>query len=85
MLPYTPFQVPFVVVSVETNVADGPVTKLLLTVTVTGVEVLDWFRVSVAIAVIVWLALEDLVVSHATEYGPDPVTADPKFAPSNWN
>ena len=41
MLPYTPFQLPLVVVSVDTNVAAGVAPEPLLTVTVTGAEVLD--------------------------------------------
>jgi hypothetical protein len=52
---------------VDTNVADGPPPELLLTVTVTGVEVVAWFSVSVAIAVSVWEAFVALVVSQLIE------------------
>ena len=55
------------------------------TVTDTPADVVCWFNESVAIAVSVWLALEAAVVFQAIEYGLDPVTANPRFTPSNWN
>jgi hypothetical protein len=72
------------VVSVVINVADGPVLALL-TVTVTAADVVDWLRMSVAIAVNVWLPLVAVAMFHVVEYEPEPVTGAPRFAPSNWN
>ncbi len=86
VLPYTPFQPPFVVVSVDKNVADGPpALELLLTVTVAGADVVDWFNVSVAMAVNVCEAFVTLVVSQLIEYGPEPVIGAPRLDQSTWN
>src|SRR5258708_11592571 len=74
-----------VIALAETPEIAGP-TAVLLTVT----EIVDAVAVlpaaSLATAVRVCTVLLTFVVSHDILYeGPDPVTAEPRFAPSNWN
>ena len=55
----------------------------LLTVTVTGEEVVRFPAASRAMAVRVCEPLEAVVVFHGMEYG-DTVSSAPRFAPSSW-
>src|SRR5579863_3847152 len=84
--PYTPFQLPLVTVSVLTKTADGGGGGPFDTLTVIPAEVEVWPWVSLAIAVKVCEPFAAVVVSHGVEKeGPEPETAAPRFAPSNWN
>jgi hypothetical protein len=77
----------------DDDVTDPALTPLitgattgLFTVTVIPLAVAVFPTVSVASAVNVWVVLVADVVSQDTAYpGPAPVTALPRFAPSNWN
>ena len=57
---------------------------LLLTVTVTGLEVVRFPAASRAMAVSVCEAFDAVVVFHEMEYG-EAVSSAPRFAPSSWN
>ena len=78
---------PFVGLVIETVggvVSAGGGAGALLTVTVTGEEVVRFPAASRAIAVSVCEAFDAVVVFHDTEYG-EAVFSAPRFAPSSWN